>query len=78
MKRIVSLTLLLAALLINQAAFAQDAEMADSMRANGKIYVVVGIILIVLVGLIVYLFMTDKKLTRIEQQLHDSGKPKRA
>lgn len=78
MKKIINLFFLFAAMLINQAAFAQDAEMADGMRANGKIYVVVGIILIVLVGLIVYLFMTDKKLTRIEQQLHESGKPKRA
>lgn len=77
MKKTVSLIALFAALLINQTAYAQDAEMADGMRANGKIYVVVGIILIVLVGLIVYLFMTDRKLSRIEQQLHDSSKPKR-
>lgn len=64
-------------ILISQAAFAQDAEMADEMRASGKIYVVVGIILIVLAGLLVYLFMTDRKLTRIEQQLNQADKPKR-
>jgi hypothetical protein len=63
-------------LLINSAAFAQDAEMADGMRASGKIYVVVGIILIVLAGLITYLFMMDKKLTRLEKQLNDQPKPK--
>lgn len=76
MKRIVSLSLLFI-ILISQAAFAQDAEMADEMRASGKIYVVVGIILIVLAGLLVYLFMTDRKLTRIEQQLNQADKPKR-
>jgi hypothetical protein len=76
MKKIINLMFLLTALLNSQAAFAQDAEMADGMRANGKIYVVVGIILVVLVGLVVYLFMIDKKLTRIEDQLDQPGKPK--
>jgi protein-S-isoprenylcysteine O-methyltransferase Ste14 len=78
MKKIVSLLFFFTALLFNQAAFAQDAEMADGMRASGKIYVVVGIILIVLFGLVVYLFMMDKKLTRIEKQLNQPGKPKAA
>jgi uncharacterized membrane protein YraQ (UPF0718 family) len=76
MKKIVSLIFLFVSLLINPKAFAQDAEMADEMRASGKIYVVVGIILIVVVGLVLYLFMMDKKLTRIEKQLNQSGKPK--
>jgi hypothetical protein len=52
-------------------ANAQDAEMADVMRSNGKIYVVVGIILIVLVGLIAYLFLLDRKITRLENKLSD-------
>lgn len=76
MKKIVNLFFVVAALLISPAAVAQDAEMADGMRANGKIYVVVGIILIVLVGLVTYLFMMDKKLTRLEKQLNDHSKPK--
>jgi len=63
------LTLLLT--LCSLATFAQDAnvEMADAMRANGKIYVVVGIILIVLTGLILYLFLLDKKVKNLEQRL---------
>lgn len=73
MKKITSLFFFIAFLLITTSSTAQDAEMADSMRASGKIYVVVGIILIVLVGLIAYLFLMDKKLTRIENQLR-SGK----
>lgn len=48
-------------------ATAQDAEMADSFRADGKIYVVVAIILIVLSGLITYLFLLDRKMTRLEK-----------
>lgn len=51
-------------------AFSQttEVEMADAMRANGKIYVVVGIILIVLIGFIAYLIAIDRKLTRLEKK----------
>ncbi|MBT1690213.1 CcmD family protein [Dawidia soli] len=52
-------------------AQSSDVEMADTMRSEGKIYVVVGIILIVLVGLIVYLLLIDRKVTRLEKQLSD-------
>jgi hypothetical protein len=58
-------------MVIGTTANAQDAEMADVMRSNGKIYVVVGIILIVLVGLIAYLFMLDRKITKLENKLSD-------
>ena len=71
MKRISNTFLILIAMCISTAAGAQDAEMADGMRSNGKIYVVVGIIVIVLAGLFTYLFMTDRKLTRIEKQLQE-------
>jgi len=46
---------------------AAEVEMADTMRANGKIYVVVGIILIVLIGFILYLFALDRKIGRLEK-----------
>lgn len=46
-------------------------EMADAMRSDGKIYVVVGIILIVLVGLIAYLIMLDRKLSKLENLLNE-------
>lgn len=45
----------------------QDVEMADTMRSDGKIYVVVGIILIIVVGLIGYLFMLDRRIKRMEE-----------
>lgn len=50
----------------------QSVEMADDFRANGKIYVLTGIILIVVVGMIVYLVIIDKKVTRLEKQLPNS------
>lgn len=54
----------------------QQADMADTMRSNGKIYVVVGVILIVLTGLFVYLFSLDKKVSRIEKSLGKDLKTK--
>ncbi len=46
-------------------------EMADRMRAEGKIYVLVGIIGIVLGGILVYVVYTDKKISALERQFKD-------
>jgi hypothetical protein len=64
-----SLTLLITALLIHLHAFSQngDAEMADVMRSNGKIYVVVAVILTIFAGLILYLIRLDRRITKIEK-----------
>lgn len=48
-------------------------EMADVMRSEGKIYVVVGIIGIVLGGILVYVIYTDRKITRLEDQFKDNS-----
>ena len=51
--------------------FAQDSkpvEMADTMRSNGKIYIVVAVCLTILVGLFIYVFSIDKKITALEKQ----------
>ncbi len=42
-------------------------EMADKLRANGKIYVVVAIICIILLGVLLYLISLDKKISKLEQ-----------
>ncbi len=48
---------------------AQDStvEMADAMRENGKIYVVVAVVLTILIGLFLYLIRLDKKISDIEK-----------
>lgn len=50
---------------------AQEVEMADTLRSEGKIYVVVVILLIVLSGLIGYLVMIDRKANRLEKKLDE-------
>jgi len=47
-------------------------EMADVMRAEGKIYVLVGIIGIVLGGILVYVVNTDRKITKLEKQFKNN------
>ena len=56
-------------LIINPTLFAQDAQMADTMRSEGKIYVVVAIILVIFLGLIAFLLYTDRKISRLENRL---------
>ncbi|PTX15321.1 hypothetical protein C8N40_108213 [Pontibacter mucosus] len=46
-------------------------EMADTLRQDGKIYVVVVVLLTVLVGTIAYLVAIDRKVSRLEKQLKD-------
>ena len=49
--------------------FAQDkADMADTMRSNGRIYVVVAVVVVILVGLILYLVRLDRKITKMEKE----------
>jgi CcmD family protein len=39
----------------------------DVMKSNGKIYVVVAVVLIILIGLFFYVWRLDKKITTLEQ-----------
>lgn len=72
MKRLIKGIITVSLVLISLATRAQtEVEMADGMRAEGKIYVVVAIILIVLGGLIVYLAMLDRKVKKLENLLSD-------
>ncbi|MBC8172281.1 MAG: hypothetical protein H7X71_00120 [Chitinophagales bacterium] len=43
-------------------------EMAVDMRSSGMIWVVVGVIVIILSGLILYMITVDRKIARIEKE----------
>jgi hypothetical protein len=60
---------LLALLPVSVIGFAQDkkVEMADVMRSNGRIYVVVAVVLTILTGLILYVVRLDRKMTKLEK-----------
>lgn len=69
--------LLLAALLLPmlrvaaQTAAPDEPEMADALRQNGKIYVVVAVITVVLAGLLFFLISLDRKLSRLEKEVKE-------
>jgi hypothetical protein len=62
--------MMLATVLTFLPIFAQDkkTEMADLMRENGRIYVVVAVVLTILIGLILYVVRLDKKISRLEKE----------
>jgi CcmD family protein len=62
------LVLIIITLFLNLAAQAQTVEMADILRSSGKIYVVVGTIAIIFVGLAGYLFMLDRRVSKLEKE----------
>ena len=63
------LMLCISCLLASLFCHAQDkVDMADNMRSNGRIYVVVALIVTILIGLILYLVRLDRKISRIEKE----------
>ena len=71
MKKIILLLLMLVSL--SQTLFAQAAdqvEMADKLRADGKIWVVVAVVAIVLAGIAINMFRVDSKVSKIEKELN--------
>ncbi len=68
-KIVTRLFLMVCGLLMSTFLFAQDKpEMADVMRSNGKIYVVVAVCLIILIGLFLYVMGIDRKLRKMERE----------
>ena len=48
--------------------FISQVEMANLMRSNGKIYVVVTVISIIFLGIIFFLIRIDSKIRKIEKR----------
>ncbi|MTB51387.1 CcmD family protein [Lewinella sp. W8] len=48
-----------------------DTPPADFLRSVGKIYVVVGVIVLVFLGLAFYLWSLDRRLSDLENQIDD-------
>ncbi|MCE2849208.1 MAG: CcmD family protein [bacterium] len=65
----------LIAFIVSLGIFAANAQaettndsMASLMRSNGKIYVVVAVVLTILFGLIAYLIQLDRKISKLEKE----------
>ena len=53
---------------LNLLAQNPPAAMADKFRADGKIYIVILVIITIFIGIIVYLFSLEKKIKRLERE----------
>lgn len=74
MKRITTLFTFITFVLTTFNTSAQaEVEMADTMRSSGKIYVVVAILVLILVGLFVYVFLMDRKISKLEEKVNESA-----
>jgi ABC-type amino acid transport system permease subunit len=51
----------------------QKVEMADQLRSDGKIYVVVAVILVILAGLFIYLFRIERNVKNLEKEIRDKS-----
>ena len=65
---LLALSLSASAALMAQNASAK-VEPKDFMRSNGKIYVVIAIVLTVLTGLILYVVHLDRKISKLEKEI---------
>ncbi len=68
-KRQLFLTLVCCIGVLSMTAQTDQVEMADTLRANGKIYNVVLVLSSIFLGLAAYLFYIDRKVKKIEDQI---------
>ncbi len=61
------ITLVLGITCIGLNAQNANQESQDFMRSNGKIYVVVAVVITILTGLFVYVFSLDRKISKLEK-----------
>ncbi len=66
--------LFLALLATITEVFAQNVEMAEGLRSSGKIYVVVGVLCIIFIGIVVYLMNLDNKLAQLKKEVEQIKK----
>ena len=55
-------------ILITTTLASAQVEMADSMRSNGKIYVVVIVLATIFAGIFAYLVSLDRKISKLEKE----------
>lgn len=55
-------------LLITGTVANAQTEMADTMRSNGKIYVVVTVLATIFAGIFAYLVYLDRKISKLEKE----------
>ena len=68
--------LLILLMIVSVSTFAQDTqqapvEMATGLFQSGKIYVVVCVVAIIFTGIVTYLIMLDRKISKLEKEIQN-------
>lgn len=56
-----------------EQAVSLEQKLDNSMRQDGKIYVVIVVVALVFLGLLFYVINLDKKITRLENEVGNAG-----
>jgi hypothetical protein len=62
-------TSMLITLFVQAQAGTGESGFGETMRSNGRIYVVIAVMLTILIGLIIYLVRLDKKISKLEKEI---------
>jgi len=68
--------IVLAMAMIQVFAYAQNSLIQDNtdvMKRNGKIYVVMAVVIVIVTGLLLYLVNLDRKIRRMEKESKEEG-----
>lgn len=72
MKETISYIFTFLFLLTQNSLFAQTAHDAF-MRSNGKIYVVIGVLISIFIGLVLFMVIMERRLKKLEKELNENG-----
>jgi len=67
-KSLLSLFIVLAFTTAVKAQGSRESAFGETMRSNGRIYVVIAVMTTILVGLFLYLIRLDRKISRLEKE----------
>ena len=73
MKKFIFIFFLNFAAMLTQC-IAQNVEMAEGLRSSGKIYVVVGVLCIIFLGIVIFLINLDNKLKSLKKEVENLKK----
>ncbi len=52
----------------------EKVKMAETLRESGKIYVVVGVVVLIFIGMVIYLINLDRKISQIAREQSEEEK----
>jgi hypothetical protein len=53
---------------VNVCAAQTDSNFGNTMRSNGRIYVVIAVLATILIGLIIYMIRVERKIGKLEKE----------